>query len=425
MYMKRLLVLLSVFVGLSSLAGVPLQRSHIVKSHKTSRQLCQSAPTLGVNAGDMTGSRICLLQLYDWDEDAQGRVTVEPNDLFYSGGWTTTVAAGDDAEHLMLLGGFTMYEVTQPIKVNYATGTVTLEVGDEPFGTTTGSVTTTSGITTTTVDSTLCYYVVNEDWLVNAAPLADVNGRIENDGSIVIDEGFCFYIEKIKTTTVTVKGHTDVYNDTTFSISLIMRGTRLQKPNGIHEYKSQSDGVTRTNEVYMRQSGDTVYVTNLYGMGWPGDHMILSSDGSMSFPGQPIADISDAEYPGGDGVWYNNSYQNGSLRPGNAGNVTSAMITWGLTIPSDNNTSWQGWNNNKLYFTDGSQFVIPGSVTVLRGDVNDDGTVNIADVTALIDYLLGGDASLINIDNADCNDDSGVNIADVTALIDYLLGGSW
>lgn len=57
-----------------------------------------------------------------------------------------------------------------------------------------------------------------------------------------------------------------------------------------------------------------------------------------------------------------------------------------------------------------------------RGDVNADGNVNIADVTALIDYLLGG-SEMVAWDNADVNRDGAVNIADVTALIDYLLGG--
>ena len=60
-----------------------------------------------------------------------------------------------------------------------------------------------------------------------------------------------------------------------------------------------------------------------------------------------------------------------------------------------------------------------------RGDVNNDGDVNIADVTALIDYLLSGDDSSIVLANTDCNDDGITNIADVTALIDYLLSGAW
>ena len=61
----------------------------------------------------------------------------------------------------------------------------------------------------------------------------------------------------------------------------------------------------------------------------------------------------------------------------------------------------------------------------LRGDVNSDGSVNISDVTALIDYLLSGNASGINLSGADCNQDSSVNISDVTSLIDYLLSGHW
>ena len=59
----------------------------------------------------------------------------------------------------------------------------------------------------------------------------------------------------------------------------------------------------------------------------------------------------------------------------------------------------------------------------LRGDVNGDGSVNISDVTALIDLLLGG--GTISNPAADCNQDSSVNISDVTALIDYLLSNHW
>lgn len=65
------------------------------------------------------------------------------------------------------------------------------------------------------------------------------------------------------------------------------------------------------------------------------------------------------------------------------------------------------------------------SVDVIRGDVNGDGSVSIADVTALIDYLLTSNASGINLQNADCNNDHSVTIADVTALIDFLLTGYW
>ncbi len=57
------------------------------------------------------------------------------------------------------------------------------------------------------------------------------------------------------------------------------------------------------------------------------------------------------------------------------------------------------------------------------GDVNDDGVVNISDVTTLIDYLLGGSLEHFSIANANVNMDSKISISDVTALIDLLLSG--
>ena len=50
--------------------------------------------------------------------------------------------------------------------------------------------------------------------------------------------------------------------------------------------------------------------------------------------------------------------------------------------------------------------------------------MSIADVTALIDYLLGGDESAINVLAANVNGDEEVTIADFTDLIDILLGGN-
>ena len=69
--------------------------------------------------------------------------------------------------------------------------------------------------------------------------------------------------------------------------------------------------------------------------------------------------------------------------------------------------------------------VAEGAPISMRGDVNKDGDVNIADVTALIDYLLNGNDSHIDVTAAECKIDGEVNIADVTALIDYLLNGNW
>ena len=60
-----------------------------------------------------------------------------------------------------------------------------------------------------------------------------------------------------------------------------------------------------------------------------------------------------------------------------------------------------------------------------RGDVDMDGTVSIADVTALIDYILSKDATGISLQAADCDLDEEISIADVTALIDFILTKAW
>jgi hypothetical protein len=59
---------------------------------------------------------------------------------------------------------------------------------------------------------------------------------------------------------------------------------------------------------------------------------------------------------------------------------------------------------------------------VIRGDVDGNEVVAIADVTVLIDLLLKNAETPAA---ADCNLDGTVGIADVTVLIDYLLGGNW
>ena len=61
-----------------------------------------------------------------------------------------------------------------------------------------------------------------------------------------------------------------------------------------------------------------------------------------------------------------------------------------------------------------------------RGDVNEDGMVNITDVTTLIDYLLTNQWEAgVTGTTGDVNDDELVNIVDVTVLIDYLLSRTW
>ena len=57
----------------------------------------------------------------------------------------------------------------------------------------------------------------------------------------------------------------------------------------------------------------------------------------------------------------------------------------------------------------------------LPGDVNGDGEVNIADINAVIDIILGGNGDMTA---ADVNGDGEINITDINAVIDIILSGT-
>ena len=100
---------------------------------------------------------------------------------------------------------------------------------------------------------------------------------------------------------------------------------------------------------------------------------------------------------------------------------------WPNYYVADNYTdevSWlKQWLHDRIAWLDRQLGFDPNAS--LRGDVDVDGNVSIADVTALVDYLLSRNGDGIDTCAADCDQDGIVNISDVTALIDYLLSGQW
>lgn len=128
---------------------------------------------------------------------------------------------------------------------------------------------------------------------------------------------------------------------------------------------------------------------------------------------------------------------------GNTPALTSTGTTYTADARANNNAIYQmafDWGGNLVCAggnigiysipTNDNQSTTPAksSLTVTKGenyqtgDVNCDGNVSIADVSRLIDYLLGNDLPPFNYDAADVNGDSSITIADVSKLIDNLLG---
>ena len=78
-------------------------------------------------------------------------------------------------------------------------------------------------------------------------------------------------------------------------------------------------------------------------------------------------------------------------------------------------SSWVAFDDARLEYLGNS----------LRGDVNRDGSITIADVTALVNIILGKDnvePYLYDHPAADVNTDDSITIADVTALVNVILG---
>ena len=78
--------------------------------------------------------------------------------------------------------------------------------------------------------------------------------------------------------------------------------------------------------------------------------------------------------------------------------------------------AYQAHNHWYPYFVQIVEDLIPD---FKRGDVNLDGEVNIADVNALIDIIMGGNGDTIN---ADVNGDGEIGIADINTIINIILG---
>ena len=131
----------------------------------------------------------------------------------------------------------------------------------------------------------------------------------------------------------------------------------------------------------------------------PADNKLSKySESGDTWPNGFKTEVSDKSTPATE--LYMTSYGEITGKAGNLGKPVTEM-----TINRDGSASF--W-----YIKSVHNFAL--------GDVNHDNTVNISDVTLLIDYLLDDHNTCCTI-CADMNGDKGINISDVTALIDHLL----
>ena len=111
----------------------------------------------------------------------------------------------------------------------------------------------------------------------------------------------------------------------------------------------------------------------------------------------------------------------------NAQGVSSStqMFTGCTNIVGGAGTTYDSGHVDKTYARVDGGTSAPGYLSLnpdyLRGDVNNDGSVNIVDVTTLVNIILGKTSAPAS-GVADVNGDGSVNIVDVTTLVNIILG---
>lgn len=203
------------------------------------------------------------------------------------------------------------------------------------------------------------------------------------------------------------------YNQDSASVEQTVRGL----PAGIYQLKVQAfyrDGNFNTQAQTIVDGGETLQLATLYA----NTKSLLIPNVSICADKAPgIGRSSSAGYmPDGidDACLY---FQNGLYWLTIEDIVVGADGT--MTIGASktekrNDGDWMVLDNFRLTYLGPS---------VLIGDVNNDGSITIADVTALVNIILGKDAEgQYNHNAADVNDDSTITIADVTALVNIILG---
>ena len=113
--------------------------------------------------------------------------------------------------------------------------------------------------------------------------------------------------------------------------------------------------------------------------------------------------------------------QNLATFKGNGGDIAYIQIKATNSFPGSGTVSLK---NSIAAEADATRHILAdctakaGELSTLKGDVNGDGEVNIADINVIIDIILSGRSD----PSGDVNGDGEVNIADINVVIDIILG---
>ena len=421
--MKKFLALLFVCAGLTAMAAPQVNKTDL---SQTKGQMVMKANTLsnhmtaGVSKSFMEGAKkavvkantnlvnkraprritgediiskpyVCFLYAAGYDQD--GNYVEE--DPFFAGSGAYWYPEIDEDGTLYFAGyywdeeGSTYY---LPTTIDYETGEVALTWGlllrDD----------TVKHSGRTGNDTIRWHALFSEDYFMNNEQ-NDCMGTLYEDGSIIFDDNYVYYREDIikKYLNGRLTGTDTVVNATVFV------GTEILAANGILNYNREQNGAADESYVFMYQNADSLYVGNMWNYGMPNVAMTIDSDAKMHY--NCVAETSEEGTVEGD--------------------VTPEKITWDYAAPTNGYHLFYGYNNNVLTWINGGKFEIPGGGDAEPGDVNNDGAIDLDDLTTLLDHMLSDDfddSDEFSSTGADVNQDGSIDLDDLTALLDMMLG---
>jgi len=198
------------------------------------------------------------------------------------------------------------------------------------------------------------------------------------------------------------------YEGWEYNSNVALNAENITKNNIVLYVSASGKVVTLTSPQFECEGGETI---NIY-MRWMADQW--QDDGFVPANTALTVAVLEADSIVRDSV----TYVPETLSRSNYINI-GVTIPKGLTSARLRFASWKATVNNCNAIRKMELTVVEPSV--VTGDVNGDGDINISDVTALIDLILSGQASVTEQPAADVNGDGGINISDVTALIDNIL----
>ena len=92
-----------------------------------------------------------------------------------------------------------------------------------------------------------------------------------------------------------------------------------------------------------------------------------------------------------------------------------------LTVPQNSIAAYQGADQWKeFFFINGATY----DDLITEGDANGDGVIDVADVTLVVNYILGRNPAVFHFNAADINGDGSMDVADFAGMVNIILRGS-